>query len=703
VILGTAAYMPPEQARGKTVDKRADIWSFGVVLYELLTGEPLFTGEDAAETLAAVIHKQPDFPRAPAKAQRLLRRCLEKDPKKRLRDIGEAQYLLEEEKPPIEPAAATAPSRSRLGWAPWVVAGLLLTTTFGVSFVHFREAVPAERTARFQALLPEKAGQAIFKVSPDGRSIAITARESGRRKLWIRPIDSLELRELPGTEDASYPFWSPDSAYVGFFAQGKLKKIAVSGGPPQTLCDASNGRGGTWNREGIIVFSPGPGTALLRVSANGGVPAPATKLVAPMDLHRFPEFLPDGKHFLYTINSDKAETSGIYVGALDEVAPVRLMADPSNAEYVPPVASGQSGHLLFRREATLMAEPFDPAKLSGTGELFPVAEQVATAVNNNNAAFSASLNGLLAYFATSQEGNRELVWMDHGGKRIATVGQAGRLESGALSPDDSRISFSRRTQGGLADLWLMDVARGVPSRFTFGPGISSDPVWSPDGGRIVFMSLGDASTPDFWLYQKPSSGAGKGEPMVRGGNIGARPQDWSGDGKWIVYEQTDAKTKFDLWLLPLGGDRKPVPYLRTPFNETGAQFSPDGKWMAYVSDESGQPQVYVQPIPASGAKWQVSSAGGSQPRWRRDGKELFYISAEEKLTAVPLKTGSSFEMGPPQELFELQSIYSPIDGRWAYQPTVDGKRFLVTAAVGGATPSLTVELNWYRFDHPQTR
>jgi eukaryotic-like serine/threonine-protein kinase len=685
MILGTAAYMSPEQARGKPVDKRADIWAFGVVLYEMLTGKQLFHGETISDTLAAVLTKEPDWAHVPVKVRRVLERCLEKDPAKRLRDISGVALLLEEQ--PQE----TTSSRSWLGWA---VAGIFILSTLGLAIVHFREAPPQEPSVRFQVPLPEKVTQPNFKASPDGRYIALTALQGGRGRLWIKALDSLELRELPGTENASYPFWAPDSASIGFFAQGKLKKIAVAGGPPVTLCDATDGRGGTWNRDGVIVFSPASGAALLRVSSNGGVPAPVTKLITPADIHRFPAFLPDDRHFLYTITGDKADTSGIYAASLDGGSPVRLQPDLSNAEYVPPAAPGRAGNLLFRRETTLMAEPFDPGKLSAIGELFPVAEQVADAPNRNNAAFSASLPGLLVYSASSQIANRELVWMDRSGKRSGTLGTTGQISTAALSPDDSKISYTLGNQNQSMDLWLMDVARGVPSRLTFRPGLSRDGVWSPNAGRIAFTSQSDPSTPGFRLYQKPTSGAGS-EELLTGGEVhNATLDDWSMDGKWIVYSQQDPKTGWDLWLLPMQGDGQPISYLQTRFDELFAQFSPDGKWMAYVSNESGQTQVYVQSIPAGGAKWQVSAAGGTQPRWRRDGKELFYLSTDHKLTAVPVRVGSSFEAGRPEVLFEVQSASDTIIGRWTYQPAADGKRFLVTADVAGSAQMLTVVLNW---------
>ena len=442
VILGTAAYMSPEQARGKAADKRADIWAFGVVLFEMLTGQRLFGGETISDTLASVLKTEPSWdalpPSTPPALRRVLRSCLEKDPKRRLQAIGDWRLLLEDAPQPVSVTQ---------GKLPWVIvaatAAILAVAVLVLGFVHFRETPVQPRTARFQVPLPEKTGGAIFHLSPDGRTLAISATEGGRRRLWVRPLDSLDARALPGTDDAAYPFWSPDSAFIGFFAQGKLKKIAMAGGPPQTLCEAPNGRGGTWNASGVIVFS-GLGSGLSRVPAAGGVPSPVTKPSTSEELHRYPEFLPGGNRFLFLINPGKPEVSGIYAGSLDGTPPVRILSDESNAVYVPPDASGKSGHLLFRREGTLMAQPFDPGRLGTTGDMFPLAEQVGISATTNNGAFSASENGVLAYGSGKPEPGLagELAWMDRTGKRLGVVGQPGAVSTAALSPDEKRISFA---------------------------------------------------------------------------------------------------------------------------------------------------------------------------------------------------------------------------------------------------------------------
>jgi eukaryotic-like serine/threonine-protein kinase len=491
----------------------------------------------------------------------------------------------------------------------------------------------------------------------------------------------LTAQAVPGTEDATYLFWSPDSTFIAYFVSGKLKKVALTGGPPQTVCDAPDGRGGTWSSGGVIVLSPGPGAPLMRVAAAGGTPTPLT-LGAVDGLHRYPAFLPDGKRFLFEVSNGKPGSNGIYVGSLDGSSAVKVLPDESSAAYATGDSSGKNGMLLFRREGTLMAVPFDPAAARSTGDVFPVAEQVGIAGNTNHAAFSVSENGILAYAGGALESEvHELGWVDRTGKRTP-LGQPDAIIVAALSPDGKRVLYSKRTEqtSDNSDLWMLDLARGVPSRFTFRPGVSSDPVWSPDGSRIIFSANNNS------IYEKPVNGAGE-EKLLSSGGINFRPEDWSPDGRMLVYENFGQ----DLWLLPLEGYRKPRPYLQTPFNERDAQFSPDGRWMAYASNESGPMQVYVQAIPAGGSKFQISSAGGSQPRCRRDGKELFYISTDDKLMAVEVKIGNAFEAGPPQPLFDmpLSSIH-----RWLYQPAADGQRFLVLSNSRSASPPVTVVLNW---------
>jgi serine/threonine protein kinase/Tol biopolymer transport system component len=710
VILGTAAYMSPEQARSKSVDKRTDIWAFGCVLYELLTGRQAFEGEDITEILAAVVKTEPDWSRLPESTtpaiRMLLRRCLRKDKHQRFHDAADVRIEIEEAMTWIaeggSQTATPAPIverrkiRERVAWA---VAAIAIVATLALAFVHFRETAPQQPSGRFEVLPPQKSTILELKLSPDGRHLAIVASEAGQTRLWVRPLDSLQALALSGTEDATFPFWSPDSAFIGFFAHGKLKKIAATGGSPQILCDATAGRGATWSTEGVILFAPNISGALYRVPAEGGNPAPVTKLAASgtAESHRFPEFLPGGSRFLYVSAAEQPETTGIYVGSLDGMQPVRILPDNAHAVYVPPTAPGSYGYLLFSRETTLMVLPFDANRLRAVGDMFPVAEQVGNLLITGNAAFSASTNGVLAYWTgNTLVRNRQLVWVDRTGKQISSITKSASILLSALSPDEKTIAMVRSSDNGF-DIWLQDLGRGSISRFTFGLGFNRFPLWSPDGGRIVFESnLPSAIRYDF--YEKPVSGAGKEELLLHAG-INARPTDWSPDGKYIVYSEYTDKTNNDLWLLPLQGDHKPIPYLQSPFNEVAGQFSPDGRWMAYASDESGEYQVYVQAIPPAGAKWQISTAGGIFPRWRRDGKELFYVAPDQKVTAVPIKTAGSpsapFEAGTPQPLFAIEPALNV--NLFPYQPVADGQRFLVNAQASGeataATPIIVV-LNW---------
>jgi eukaryotic-like serine/threonine-protein kinase len=683
MILGTAAYMSPEQARGKeNVDKRADIWSFGVVLYELLTGKRLFQGEDMGEILASVIKETPNLEEVPDPVRPLIERCLAKDPKKRLRDIGDVWQLLQE----TPRKQTTAPPRSRI---PWAVAGLFLIVALVVSFTHFRESPSEPPVFAYTIPPPENATVHSFAISPDGRSVAIAASVAGKFSLWVRALDSLQTRALAGTEGSQNPFWSPDSRYIGFTAAGKLKKIATSGGPPQALADV-NGSGATWNRDGVIVYRA-PGGGLWRVAAAGGSPAPViTGKLVPSD----PFFLPDGRRFLYTISNGPDDQRGVYVSSLDSRQARRLLPDSSVAVYAPPPAGSANGHVVFVREGTLMAQPVDPASLQPAGDLMPVAQQLTA--NQTAAPFSVSGNGTLLY-RTDSAAKAELVWLDRSGKELGSVGEPGPLYDFSLSPDDTRVIISR-ANSRYSDLWMQDLQRGAASRFTFhASSRNSRPLWSLDGMRVVFSSTRTGRTD---LYQKPAGGAAQEQALLTTADSAKYAMDWSRDGKVLLYQEA-GRQKTTVLALPLGGG-KPIPVLQSDFNEGNPQLSPDNRWLAYVSDESGRNEVYVQPFLLDGkpaaAKWQISTAGGTDPRWRRDGRELLYLAADQKLMSVTLKAaaGSDFAFDAPQALFEAPPLGTSIGtGQFRYAVTGDGKRFLFMADVKGTVqPPLTVITNW---------
>jgi eukaryotic-like serine/threonine-protein kinase len=675
-IMGTAAYMAPEQAKGKRVDKRADIWSWGVLLYELLTGERLFQGEDTADTLARVLTKDPDLERVPVKARRLLQSCLQKDPKQRLRDIGDAWRQLEET--PQAKAGTT-----KLSWA---IAAVLAAAAATLAYVYFREAPPQRAVLRYTLPLPEHAlpPQGIA-ISPDGRMLAMSVRVNGKLQLWLRALDSTESQPLGDTEGATYPFWSPDSRYIGFFAQGKLKKVATSGGLVQALCDAPSGYGGSWSRDDVIVFYPrsAAGFAIQRVSAAGGAPV---DVIRNNGASYSPVFLPDGRHFLYSLVGSGKE-DGIYLASLDGQENRRILADASWATVA-------TGHLLFVRDGTLMAQPFDASRGNTEGDAAPLAKGATMT--------TASATGLLIYQKGFTLFSHQLAWYDRSGKMLGALGPPGGTLDPAISPDGRSVAFDRPSAPGAAsgwDVWLTDLSRGTERRLTSDVSLNSSPFWSPTGDHIVFNS--DRAGGVFNLYQRRIDAASD-ELLFKNGNWKG-PNQWSRDGRFIVFSENDPNTKWDIWVLRVEGaaDRTPVPFLRTQFNEFSGQISPDGHWMAYTSDESGQREIYVRPFPSGEGELRISISGGEQPRWRADGKELFFWQTDGKLMAVTVKTRpagpeakSSLDPGVPQPLFEAEMSKAPMDPMVQYDVTADGKRFLVDLAGAGEAQPLNVIVNW---------
>jgi serine/threonine protein kinase len=690
VILGTAAYMSPEQAKGKSVDKRADIWAFGVMVYELLTGQRLFPGEDVSDTLARVLTKQPDFGHVPAQSRRLLQSCLEKDPKRRLRDIGDVWRQLE------DPPQAAPPARSNV---PWAVAAVATAAALALGFLHVRERGPSAQTLRYNVPAPESSRLRSLSLSPDGRYVAIAAQVNEKQQLWLRPLDALRAQPMPGTEDATFPFWSPDSRYIGFFAQGKLKKIAASGGPAQSICDVPDGRGGSWNREGVIVFSPSGGSrvAIQQVPSAGGVPRDVTKTRGNF---LSPVFLPDGHHLLYLVAA-ASENNGIYLGSLDGSENRRVLGDVSSVVFAQVASGNRAGHLLFIRDNTLMAQPFDAVSAQLSGEASPIAEGVSFTSNGNTyAPVTASENGVLAYVTGATLLSNQIAWFDRAGTLLGQANAVGNVYAPSISPDEKTIAFTRNGASGTNDIWLQVLAHGTDRRFTSDGSQNFDPVWSPDGDRIAFRSNRRGSPGD--LYQKAVSGSGQDELLLATTNPKIVNQ-WSRDGQFIVYSELGPKSKEHLWVLPIGpgppGDRKGVQFLKTEFNEFQGQISPDDHWMAYTSDESGRREVYVRPFPLSEGIWPISTAGGEQPRWRGDGKELFFVGADGKLMAVAVGTAvagpqPSFDYGPPVPLFEA-GVVATNTHVFEYHVTRDGMRFLVDTKVNLAgSPPVTVVVNW---------
>jgi len=703
-VMGTAGYMAPEQIRAQRVDHRADIFSLGLILYEMLSGHRAFHGDSAVETLNAILKEDPpqlseSNDQVNPALERVVLHCLEKNPGQRFQSAGDVAFALDSlsglsSNRTIPDAFSEAPRQK--SWWRWVIAAALLIGLIMTMFlaVPYLIRTPREEgLIRFSVLLPQNVTISgttpALAVSPDGRHIAFIAAQEGQNLLWLRPLDSFTPKPLTALEisgSPTPPFWSPDSRFIGFFAGGKLKKIEASGGPPQILCDIPGPRGGTWNRDGVIVVGTTAG-ALSRVSQAGGQPTPVTTLDQSRfeTSHRWPNFLPDGRHFLFFVRSGKVENTGVYIGSLDSKETRQLLPNVLSAVYAPP------GFLLFLRNETLMAQPFDPNALRLTGEQVPIGEQVAFNSGLGRGSFSVSQNGVLAFRTGGGQIDQPL-WFDRTGKQMGSLAEPGVFFNLALSPiDEKQIAVDRTDpQTGTNDIWLYDLSRdGVSSRFTTDPAGDSAPLWSPDAKRIVWTSY---RTGNWSLYEKAASGGGS-EEVILASPEEKVPDDWSSDAQFIVYESFSSKTKWDLWLLR-ASDRNASPLLQSEFNERQAQLSPDGKYIAYTSDKSGSAAVYVQTFPFSGSEWRISTGVGAQPRWRKDGRELFYIAADSKLMVVDVKLGPPFQVGVPKLLFETR-VPTIIDFRNHYVVAADGKRFLINTITEarGSTP-IDVVKNW---------
>lgn len=709
VVLGTVGYMAPEQARGEDADHRADIFAVGTILYELLSGRRAFQGKSAIEVLHAILNDDPPGlaehdPQVPVALECIVRRCLEKEPEERFQSVRDIGFAIESFAAPsgsfahagaLESSGTSAVSspwakvgHERLTWM--AVTALLAIIALVLAALSFRRSAEELRAIRFLISPPEKGAFVpasdipySVAVSPDGRSLALVVATEGKTQLWVRSFEGLTAQPLAGTEGAATPFWSPDSRYIGFSAEGKLKKIEASGGPPQILCNASQwGNPATWNREGVILFAAGT-DGIFRVSADGGDPTPVTKpAVSKGEIHHlWPCFLPDGRHFLFLIGQAMKDSGNndLHVGSLDSPETKLLMHVDSRAAYALP------GYLLYVRDGTLLAHPFDAKALRLTGNPIPLAEQLDYFQPTGDADYSVSESGVLAYKAGLALSR--LTWVNRDGAESEAVGAPGNYHVPRFSPDGQKLVVSvTEARTGTTDLWIYELARGTSTRFTFEPGVENEAVWSPDGQRIAFAA--DRGGPPS-LQLKELADSGLGERLTQPSAWVQNIYDWSPDGKFIIYGDGEAKTSNDLWLLPMTGERKPAPFLRTNFNEVDARFSPDGHWVAYVSDESGRPEVYVRSFPGAAEKRKVSSGGGEQPRFTRDGKELLYLAPDNRLKAVPVKLEGAFQIGNPAALFSVG------DGLREYEVEADGQRFLVNiVASGSQSLPITVVVNW---------
>jgi Tol biopolymer transport system component len=704
VVLGTAAYMAPEQAKGKEVDKRADIYAFGIVFYEMLSGTRPHKGDTLQETLASVLKDEPDLNKVPAQAHRLLKRCLEKDPQKRLRHIGDVMSLLDDAPASgsqLAPAAAQTPPKKWL--APAVAAGVILAGAALFVWAPWRGPAGPAQAVRFEVGPAEKMtfiNGGAMAVSPDGRWMVFPAiGEDGVTRYWLRSLDGVEVRALPGTEGTpvSPPVaWSFDSRWVvfGTGTDRKLKKVDIQGGPPQNISDFPGGLNGAgWNSEGVIVAGSSiSGNPILRVSASGGQATPITALAPGDTFHAWPQFLPDGKHFLYERVSADPGKAGVYIGSLDakpnEQSTQRLLASDREAYYAPSQGSG-IGNLIFLRQSTLMAQPFDPRKLELSGEPAAVADGVDSFSARSYGLFSVSNTGTLVY--RKGTGSQTLLtWFDQQGNPAGTLGDAGEYASPAISPDGSRVAAAVGPAPS-RDIWILDVARGTSTRFTFDPARDDNPAWSPDGKNIAFSSNRSGQMD---LYTKPADGSGE-EKLLLKTDEPKTVERWTKDGRFLLFDSAGPKTSTDIWALSFSGNAKPVPLLQTQFQEGIERVSPDGRWLAYTSVESGTAEIYVRPFTpeaaGGGAKWLVSKGAGIRPIWSPDGKQLFYISLALQVMAVDIDASKGFQAGTPRRLFTAPP--QALTGGWDLSP--DGKRFLFAAAPGaGRVIPFTVVVNW---------
>jgi serine/threonine protein kinase len=693
MVMGTIGYMSPEQVRGKPTDHRSDVFSFGAILYEMLSGRRAFRGESTADTISSILREDPPDLSTTNRGinpalERIVNHCLEKNPEERFNSARDLAFALEALSGPATTSESTTTvlsalpisKRKRLEMIPWAIAGILLIACASLALLYFWPKPTDNRQTSFAIEMPEKVTELRTPaISPDGRMIVFTGMAEGKSALYLRTLDSINVQRLAGTDDGSDPFWSPDGRYIGFFGENKLKKVDVTGGMPQTICTATEAFGGTWNRDGVILFAMS-GQGLHRVSAAGGESTVALALDTTQSEvdHDFPYFLPDGQHFLYYSFKGNRGAPEVFVGSLQGDRKL-LLRNNSNVAYV-------NGYLLFARGFTLMAQAVDANKRELKGEPFTVMENVAFTPSSSYSHFSVSENGTLVFWQGNDVG-RQLAWFDRIGKQISTAGPPGPYNDMVLSPDGNRAAV-QRFDGGNSDLWIMDLIRGVPVRFTFSASIEDNPSWSADGNSLFYTSASEGKTV---FVKKNSSGAGNEEPVYESTNAIDDGTDISPDGKNLLFEVVGVKT--DVWVFPLDGSAKPYALFASEFAEFQAHFSPDGHWVAYASSESGRPEIYVQSFPPAGGKWQVSTGGGAQPHWRRDGEELYFIAPDRKLMAVEVKLGSAFEMGTPAPLFQTQVSNFVSPNR--YDVSADGQRFLVNSSVQEQSRApIVIVLNW---------
>ena len=680
---------------GVSVDHRSDIFSFGTVLYEMLSGQRAFHGESAVETLNSILKDEPKEltttnANITSPMERVVWHCLEKSPDRRFQSATDVAFALESlsgvssgsTQTAIRPAPSQGKNRERLIWIATLALLLIAVVTLAALWLR---RTPAElQTVRFPIVI--SAGSVPYadvethnlSISPDGRYLAFVAFSDGQRMLWVRPLGAMTAQVLPGTEGAFSIFWSPDSNDIAFFADGKLMRIAVSGKSLQTLCSLPNtgDASGTWGREGTIIFSQDADGGIYRVAPTGGTPS----LLIENKNHSaraWTHFLPDGRRFLFWTNSGQSNDAGLYVGSVDSslITQVAQMP-PTRVQYV------KGGYLLYPRNGSLLAHPFDEKNLRFTGEPTVIVERLPYFDKTGWADFSASENGVLAYMTELPK--TRLVWLDRTGRETAQVGAPDYYAELRLSPDGQKLALGiPDPREGSGDLWILDLARDTRTRFVSGPDDDSGPVWSPDGRRLAYFSCCEdqhAST----FHIKDSGDTGKGQLPIKDEHF-VSPQDWSPDGRFIIYQ----KDQSQLWVLPISGDVKPYPFIDTQSSWANVRFSPDGRWVAFVSEEAGRPEVYVTRFDKPGEKWRISTDGGNLPRWRRDGRELFYLAPAGNVMMVQITADAEFNAGKPTELFKADPLARD------YDVTADGQHFLfIASAPGTQLLPYAVVLDW---------
>ena len=696
-VMGTVGYMSPEQVRGQAADHRTDIFSFGAVLYEMLSRRRAFRGDSAIETLNAILKEEPaeltaSNPGIAPGLERVVWHCLEKSPERRFQSASDVAFALESLSGITSlPSQQTLPAitavtssgrwtRERFVWLG--ICFVLAVALAAMAFAYFSRSQVNANAIRLALTTPEKATlPARVIVSPDGLRVAFIAKTTeGKREIWIRALDGVTAQPLGGTDGAVAPFWSPDSRFIGYFANGKLFKVDASAGRPQSLCDVGETRGGAWNRDGVILFAGAEG--LYRVSAQGGSPTLATKVDPKEEAHRWPYFLPDGRHFVFLGDAQTIENHHIRLGSLDSQETQILFGAVTRIAYAEP------GYLLYVNQGALVARPFDAEKLKLTGDPTIVAEHVSEVGENHEFDFSVSDNGVLAYQSGSNQS--QLVWFDRTGKNLGPVGEPDAYATVGLSADGRRAAVGMLDADGRhSDIWLVDLSRGTKSRLTFDPKSDGTPVWSPEGSRIAFYSVrgGDGHANVY-----VTAGAAGDDQLLLAADYDAVPTSWSPDGQSILFTRF-GKGHAGVWILPLSGDRQAKPLLQsTVFDQGAATFSPNGRFVAYTSNESGRFEVYVQSFPPSSDKWTVSSGGGALPLWRSDGKELFYLTEDGKVMSSETKFATKFESGVPQQLFQTRIKF---EQDYPYGAAPDGSRFLINIPADSNDPApMIVVLNW---------